>query len=249
MDFDALLKVLFRTYAKDLLGLTGDQGAEVLGVGSVELHALKRVADQLLELKRLKLRYYRHLEMQRRPDPQMPKRLLEYNVLLNLQLDAPVLSTAIYLFPPRPRYEPMYRVLLGDDEVNRWRFEAVHLWEIDVRIALDSGLPGLLALAPLLRGGGTLDVIEAAARGIQKTLPGERLPEAGAILLWLAGRVYTVAELGRVIGRERMMESSWYWDAHAEGKLAAERELFLELLAGVASGARGGRRTRRRGVL
>lgn len=246
MDMDGPLKVLFRKYARDLLGLTGDQRAEVLGAGPVELHALKRTADQLLELKRHGLRYYRHLELQRRPDSQMPRRLFEYNALLNLQLDAPVLSTAVYLFPPRPRYEPVYRLMLGDEELNRWRFGAVHLWEIDVSVAFDSALPGLLALVPLLRGGSGLDVIEAAARAIEKALPEERLPEAEAILLWLAGRAYNVSELSRVIGRERMMESSWYQEAlaegqtkgraegrtegRAEGRLEAERETCLELL-------------------
>lgn len=139
MDLDGLLKVLFREYAHDLLRLTGDVGAEVIGTTVVELQALKRAVDSVLQLRRQGLRYYRHLELQRRPDPAMPRRLFEYNALLNLQLNAPVLSTAVYLFPPRPKQAPVYRVMLGDSEVNRWRFDVVCLWEVEARVASTPG--------------------------------------------------------------------------------------------------------------
>ena len=111
--------------------------------------------------------------------------------------------------------------------------------EVEAAEALARGAPGLLALVPMMSGGDRLEVIERAARSIERALPEERGSDAERILLLLAARRYTVEELARIIGRERMLddilsESSIYqWmvaKGELKGELKAERELCLELV-------------------
>jgi hypothetical protein len=152
MDSDGPLKLLFRKYAQDLLGLTGDSGASVQSAGPVEIHGLKRQVDCVLTLRKEDEIYYRHIEFQTEADPEMAARCFRYNTQLVLQYAAPVLTTVMYLFPPKPRQDAVFRVVLAGREVNRWTFEEVLLWELDARLCLARGAPGLLALAPLMRG-------------------------------------------------------------------------------------------------
>jgi hypothetical protein len=225
VDTDGPLKLLFRKYAADLLPLTGDSGATVERAGPVEIQALKRQVDCVLALERDGERYYRHLEFQAQSDPEMAVRCFRYNTQLVLQYGAPVLTTVLYLFPPGSRSEPVFRVMLGGREINRWVFEEVHLFEMDAKALLARGDPGLLALVPLMRGA-DLGVLEESARRIERAHPGEKLSDAEDVLLALAARFYTVPELARVVGRDRMWqhETSLYVEGKQDGKLEGARE-------------------------
>jgi hypothetical protein len=199
----------------------------------VEIQSLQRRVDCVLELEKAGQAYYRHVEFQAEPDPEMPTRVFRYNTQLVLQYAAPVITSVLYLFPPLPKQEPLFRVVLGGREINRWGFEEVFLWQLSAGDALASGGPGRLALVPLMSGGDELAAIEQAARRIELASPGERLPDAEDVLLALAGRLYTVAELSRMVGRDRMIQSSLYTEGRAEGlaagRLEAERELCMAL--------------------
>lgn len=83
-------------------------------------------------------------------------------------------TTIVYLFPPGPRTDPVFRVTLGGREINRWRFQVVRLWKIQATAALARGSAGLV----------------------------EPMSEAESVLPYLAGRHYTFEEMARLIGRE-----------------------------------------------
>jgi hypothetical protein len=218
MATDGLLKLLFRNYARDLLPLTGDTGATVQSAEPVELHAIERRADCVITLQRQGETYYRHIEFQSKPDPEMAERCFRYGSQLILEYGVPVLTTVLYLYPPKPRREPVFRVVLGGREINRWCFEEVFLWELDAREILQRGVPGLLALVPLMRGGADMAVVVESARRIKRAFPQEREPDAENVLLTLASGFYNSSELARVFGRDRIMQLSLYVDGKAEGK-------------------------------
>ncbi len=230
METDGPLKLLFLKYAQDLLPLTGDSGAVVERAGPVEIRSLERRVDCVLELRKQGELYYRHLEFQAEPDPEMATRILRYNTQLVLQYQAPVLTTVLYLLPPRPKQEPVFRVVFAGREVNRWSFEEIFVWELDARESLAHGAPGLLALVPLMRGGNELPMLEEAVTRIERAFPEERLPAAEDVLLALASQYYTVAELARIVGRDRMMQSSLYVEGKAEGRIE-EARAFCTVLA------------------
>lgn len=68
MKTDIPLKRLFERHARDLLVLTGDQGARVKEARTVELHEMRRTADVVLKLERKGEVYYRHIEFQGKND-------------------------------------------------------------------------------------------------------------------------------------------------------------------------------------
>jgi predicted transposase YdaD len=238
METDVSLKVLSRKYTTDLLRLIHEEGVAVLSVDAIEIHDVKRRVDCLIKLQSQKGVYYRHVEFQSEPDPDMARRCFRYNTQLVLQLEAPVLTTVVYLFPPGPKSgDPVFRVMLDGEEINVWRFDEVRLWELSAQEALASRAPGLLALVPLMEGGQDRGVIVRAAAAIKRALPLETNPEALAILLYLAGAHYTVGELTRLFGRETMIQSSVWQAAWSEGKaegkaegLRAERQTCIALI-------------------
>src|SRR5262245_12097218 len=83
--------------------------------------------------------YYRHIEFQADADSKMAERCFRYNTQLTLQLEAPVLTTVIYLFPQDAAEKDLvFRLVVGGVEVNRWRFDVVRLWEVEASEALES---------------------------------------------------------------------------------------------------------------
>ena len=217
MKTDVQLKVLARECAADLLELTGDVGATVQSAEVVEIPALQRRVDCVIKLVRDREVYYRHLEFQAEPAPDLAERCFRYNTQLVLLYGAPVLITAVLLQPPAPEGELVYRVLLAGREVNRWSFETIRLWDLDARRIVERSPPGVLALVPMMRGQ-DLDVVARAGERILEAFPGVEMPAALDVLLALAGQLYSVEQLSRAVGREKVMRNSIWEAAMAEGE-------------------------------
>ena len=172
LDTDRSVKVIFLRQGESLLRYIGEVEARVTAAESPELPVPRRVVDCVLRLERDGCVWYRHLEFQSGPDPDMARRVFEYNTRLLLHYRAPVLTTVVYLLPEAARgAEDAFRVHLSGRVVNEWRFDVVRLWEIEASTAMQSGLPGPLALVPLLRGGNDAAVLAEAARRLD-ALPG-----------------------------------------------------------------------------
>jgi hypothetical protein len=229
METDGPLKLLFQHCADLLLPLTGDVGAAVRSAGPAEIQALHRRADCVLELEKDGETYYRHLEFEDRPNPAMAARCFEYNSQLILRRKAPVLTTVIYLQPPRPKEPLVFRVTLAGREVNRWRFDEIYLWDMDARETLKSA-GGFAPLTPLMRGGTDLDVIAEAVHRIPEVFPEDRRAIAEEVLLAFARQHYTISSLSPLVGRERMAQLRAYTEALAEGRLQAGREMCSALM-------------------
>jgi len=244
LQTDLPLKKLFQHRAQDLLHLTGDEGASVRSVKALELQAVRRSVDSLIELEREGELYLRHLEFQARDEPDLLLRCLEYDVLLIRQLGLPVATTILYVESDVPGGEPTYRLRVAGEVLNEWRFGCVRLADLDPAEAIASGRPGMLALVPLMRRA-DLRWVEQACRGIESSAPPEQQPDLLAIVHVLAEQRYTVEQLRRLIGRERIMQSSIWQEARDEGReegreegraeareqiLRVERELCREIV-------------------
>ena len=153
----------------------------------------------------------------------MARRVFEYNTRLLLHFRAPVLTTVVYLLPEAARgAEDAFRVHLSGRVVNEWRFDVVRLWEIEASTAMQSGLPGPLALVPLLRGGNDEAVLAEAARRLD-ALPGPGARDAMSVLVDLASGRYHWSTLTNVLGRERVMESYLWQEGRKGGGGVARR--------------------------
>jgi predicted transposase YdaD len=247
---DLPLKRLFAHRAADLLALVGDAGATILGGQSIELPSVARRLDYVLTLEHHGATYMRHLEFQTdAAAPDVAERCFEYNTRLFLHTKLPVVTTVICLRPPGPRGRPVFHVRLRRRVLHRWRFEWLKLWELDAHQALTGG-PGLAVLVPYMKNESLALIGEAARRILDAASPAQQ-PDLLAALNIFAGQRYTAKELSRIVGRERMMESSVWQEAVAigqargmalgrvegkaegrvEGKVEGEREACLALVA------------------
>jgi predicted transposase YdaD len=223
MKTDIHCKLLARLRPTDLLTLTGDQDAQLLSTDVVELQDIRRTVDFVYKLQVGEEIYYRHIEFQAERDPEMNHRCFLYNTRMIAQYQAPVITTIIYLFRRRQPEAPVFRVMVRGQEVNRWQFDCVRLWEMEAQAALAQGLPGLAVLVPLMKGA-TLTRIEQAARQIEATTPEARQADLLALLHAFAEGKYTVEQLERIIGKERIMESSVYQWGRAQGQAEGRAE-------------------------
>jgi predicted transposase YdaD len=232
VDTDRPIKVLFERQGQSLLPFVGepDLGVRVAAVESVELPVGSRRVDSVLRLEREGLVWYRHLEFQARPDTDLPRRCFEYNSRLILHYDAPVFTTVLYLVPGSDAgAQDGFRLFLGDRLAYEWRFDVVRLWEIDARVALESGEAGPLALVPLLRGGDDPEKLLAAVRMLD-ALPPPESADAMASLLDLASERYDRATFWNVLGKDRVMQS-WLWQlGRDEGEVRGEARGRAEAL-------------------
>jgi hypothetical protein len=235
VDTDRPIKVLFERQGQSLLPFIGESGSgvRVAAVESVELPVPTRRVDSVLRLEREGLVWYRHLEFQSGPDPDMPRRCFEYNSRLILHYDAAVFTTVLYLFPGSDSgAEDAFRLFVGDRLAYEWRFDVVRLWEIDVGKAFESGLAAPLALVPLLRGGEEPEKLLAAVRMLD-ALPRPESADAMATLLDLASQRYDRATFSNVLGKDRVMQS-WLWqlgrdEGEARGEVRALRLVCADL--------------------
>jgi hypothetical protein len=93
-----------------------------------------------------------HVEFQTRHDPDMGKRLWEYNALTHIHTKLPVHSVVIYMLKAGKLVESPHVVWLPDGQpTQRLDFCSIKLWELDPAIFERPELVGLLPLLPLTK--------------------------------------------------------------------------------------------------
>ena len=216
METDTWLKSLALTHPQDLLRLVGDRRGAAISAQVLELTSTERRVDCVIEVRDENATHYRHIEFQAEADPEMARRCFRYNSQLLLQLEAPVLTTVLYLSSGAGRGGT--GVPRG---VSRPRGQRLH----SRSCALASGeRASARERSPWAAGAGSLDERRhprgdrAAAREITRVSSGEKAEQAQSTLIHLAGYHYTMEDLERVFGRRRMIQSSVWQAALAEGQ-------------------------------
>lgn len=231
MDTDRPIKLLFERQGQSLLRFIGETNAQVTAAESVTLSVASREVDCVLRLERDGAVWYRHLEFQSGPDPDMARRCFEYNSRLILHYGAPVLTTVLYLLPGADRgAEDAFRLYIGDRLAYEWRFDVVRLSEIPVDLAFETGEAGPLALVPLLRGGDAPREIRKAVRKLD-ALPRPQSADALSVLLDLASQRYDRETLLSVLGKDRIMQSYLWQMGLDTGEVKGRAEGLAEGLA------------------
>jgi predicted transposase YdaD len=226
VETDRPIKVLFERQGQSLLPFIGERepGVRVAAVESIQLPVSSRSVDSVLRLEREGLVWYRHLEFQAGPDPDMPRRCFEYNSRLILHYDAAVFTTVVYLLPGADRgAQDGFRLYVGNRLAYEWRFDVVRLWQIDAELALQTGEAGPLALVPLLRGGDERETLLAAVAKLD-ALPRAQAEDAMSILLDLTSQRYDRATFLNVLGKDRAMQSWLYQMGRDEGESKGREE-------------------------
>ncbi len=156
----------------------------------------------------LELPFLIHIEFQTKPDPEMAKRMWEYNTSATIKYDLPTKSFVIYLRPTNQIATTPYQVKIPYDgeEIHRFHFGVIKLWEISAEGLRQTGLVGLLALLPLTKDGARPEVVETMIDDLQSQTEGEAQRDMLSIGLTFAELVFKKDDLDWLRRRISMLE-------------------------------------------
>ncbi|GAC1478946.1 MAG: hypothetical protein NVS2B12_33610 [Ktedonobacteraceae bacterium] len=158
--WDNTLKNLMGTAPQDFVGWI-KEGTRFDAELSPHLGSRNIDADLLYRVHYARNYCLFHIEFQKLSNTTMPRRLWEYNTLAALKYKLPVYSIVIYLKKSRPIIEsPYIQTLPWGEEVQRFTYRVIKLWEVPTETILDSGFEGLLPLVPLTAQGLRREAIE-----------------------------------------------------------------------------------------
>ena len=174
--WDESLKILLSEHPQDFVTLVMP-GAQFQGKLLTEFAGRKATADGLLEITVQGKPMLLQIEVQSTNDPDMPERLLGYALRAKQEHQRDVCSCVIYLreqgeVPPSPLQWPPINGHLR----LTFHYLVLEVYNMRPQEVRQLGLPGLLPLLLLTRGGATHEmaeevVTELEAMGHHKTLP------------------------------------------------------------------------------
>ncbi|MBI4511060.1 MAG: hypothetical protein HY698_15615 [Deltaproteobacteria bacterium] len=191
---DPVLKFLFDRHRGDFLRLLlGDRtNASVTQVLSPVLAAGELRADALVEVEESGERYVLHVEFQSiaKAGDGMPVRIFHYMAKIHQVYGLPVRSVVLYLLQPSAPLDIPAHLSLEVGGVPRVvvRYEVVKLWDVACDREKLLHHPGLLALAPLMKGVTASDIESLARLATVAPWDARTKAEALGLLALLGGR-------------------------------------------------------------
>ncbi|HKF39154.1 MAG TPA: hypothetical protein VKB35_19820 [Ktedonobacteraceae bacterium] len=233
--WDRTMKQLFGIKPQDFVSWLVPE-AELIQELPEELHSRDLETDRLCRIRLKGQELLLHIEFQRRSELKMAWRVWEYNVLATLAYELPTLSFVIYLKKDSKIAEsPVVWALIVGQEIHRFYFQNIKLWQTDPDVLRHGGLVGLFPLLPLTQAGLRPEVVEEAIRGVQAGT-GEAAPDLLSLiyllaelvcennddLLWLDRRFAMLYDV--------LQESRAYQKIKREGREEILQEVTLKLL-------------------
>ncbi len=159
--WDSVMKKLLRTHPEHFVNwLLPD--AEFVSLEDVELQQQHRFADGLMIVKKRDRRGLIHTEVQTYFDPEIGKRLQEYNMMAWSQYDLPVSTYVICLVKAANIPDPPYfRRFIEEEEVHRFFYHPVRMWQKKAETFFGRDRLGVTALATLAKDGKRPEVVQA----------------------------------------------------------------------------------------
>jgi len=153
-----------------------------------------------------------HIEFQTRNDPNMGKRLLEYNILASSENGwLPVYTVVIYLRRDGnvPK-SPFIRKLPNSKEYQRFYYDIIEIAKLPARTLLDTGLLGLLPLLPMTDGGTEPELMQEMTSTLEDAGERELLALAFAFGgLVDGGKAYNALVRSIFTMLDDILEESW----------------------------------------
>jgi predicted transposase YdaD len=219
--WDDVVKELLRKSPEQFAQWLVAEGSFIAAL-SVELKRRDRqiYADGLFRIRWYEQDMLLHLEFQKRKDPTMAERLLEYSVQASRGYNnIPVYSCVIYLVKdgevPQP---PLRRVLPNEREIIRFDYESIELWKIPAEVILRTGLIGLLPLITLTEGGKTAEALDAMVEALAASEEKDLL----VLAYTLAGLVFTSEADTKMLKRRFAMPGDILRDTWAYQEIMEE---------------------------
>jgi predicted transposase YdaD len=239
------MKRLVRRYARQFVRWLSAEAVFVRAL-DIELQNQHLFADALLEVMLHGTSALLHIEFQTYDDADMEVRLQEYNVLASRQYEhLPVYSYVIYLRKVgEVAVSPLVRSFPDGEEVHRFFFRVIELWEVAAEALLQAGWPAVLPLVTLTKGGKRPEVVKEMIDRLASAEEYDLL----AIAQVLGGLVFkTGPELAWFRKRFSMFQDilseSWVYQEIGQKYLEQGREQGLE--QGLEQGVEKGREEER----
>jgi hypothetical protein len=209
MQTDIPLKRLTLLCASDLLPLFGLPQAELVTVETLELPASAARLDNVLRVRSPQGQDYLHIvEWQGYRDAAMLWRMAGYMAWLGQRAPAtPITGTIVYLTPESDTGDRLTQIIDGR-VVYDWFVPCVRLWEQDAKAALASGATGLAVVCPLMQSA-TAELVEQALELVLRQAPPEQQADLLSMLGIFAEPLVAPDRLVQLVGRERLMTSSF----------------------------------------
>jgi hypothetical protein len=220
--FDATLKHLVEAYPADWCRRFGRPDVQEVAVIEADVATVTAQADKVLHVKR-PTSWLMQLDLQSSYDARLPRRLLQYNVLLNRRHELPVRSVVVLLRSEAdgPEMTGVLRQMLPEGDCYlEFRYQVVRLWQEPVEPLLAGGL-GILPLAPLGRitPEQLPGVIQRVEDRFQHEVPADEAAVLSTATFVLTGLRYSVDVTRHLFrGVETMEESSTYPWIVAQGR-------------------------------
>ncbi len=223
------MKLLMRKDAQALASLVLP-GIVVGNALDKELKVTNIEADFFFEAYLNGLAIILHIEIQRKQDPEMDRRMWAYNATMDINTGKPVYSIVIYLMQEENLVgSPYVREIPGTGAGHHFTFQVIKLWEIAPEVLKQTEFEALLPLLPLTQAGKSRQTIEDMITELQK----RNRPDLLTLGYNFAGLIFT-NETDQQWLRERfrnmqdIMEGSWVYQEMTEKSLEKGRQEGLE---------------------
>ncbi|MBL8796625.1 MAG: hypothetical protein JNM56_22175 [Planctomycetia bacterium] len=225
---DATMKALLEIRPGDWLPFLGQPAVEPVTLIDADVSTVTAAGDKVIHVGGPEP-WLLHLEFQSSGDDSLVRRMLQYNVLLDVRHDLPVRSVAILLHPSAHSSVPSddyVRQLPDGQRTLEFRFGVVRVWQLPVEPVLRGGL-AVLPLAPLCAVDDA--ALPTVIRRMDHRLREETEPATGGQLMnaafVLAGLRLPPTALAQLFaGVVAMRESSGYQLILAEGRAEGREE-------------------------
>jgi hypothetical protein len=227
-EFDHGIKLITDTSARELARVAGVACDRLRPVEGTLPSTTELLADRAFTASRGRERFVVYFEFYTRWDTNAPWDMLAKSSLLSHRLRLPTVCLAFVLFRQGFRSQGgQFRLEAAGAPTQQLWFHEVCLWQVEPQDWWRR-VPGLMVLYPLCRHGEPArEAVRHSAEAIERLdLPAG---EQADWLSWLGifgARLLPREEVIRIIGEEKMRESSVYRGIKGEG----ERDIILKIL-------------------